>query len=529
MRGYLLSIFVFLLLLTACSTFRNRPPESIMVVPPMIAVEEGAIQNAGCGTEIWSGGAMDGVTNLVRYAVRVSPYSANAMIRVGWDAYESGLGDYHFEKMDTFFEQCLKYGQKLNVACFVTSNAGTKQTIDDAFCCYPDYVHAAMQKGGQKDQISELWLNKTKHWEPNFENPYLFERYDALLAAFAAYLEKPVSVDGKTVLRKKLVRCIEMRHFGYWGEGAYPKKLIPSNSDCLIRFADAYVRHFPDIRLVVPTNGMGYSPLVYDALVDYHFHLMTLRNNVGLMGILRDNWGCNEDAGYYQKIYHAGNLFEKNGVKLYELIRDRWQFAPLVGEPGRWGPKDEFHPYWGVYEQTAYLRPVTIRNCNVSTGRHSTNPTDYSILKDEKALEAFQRMYSVIGFRYVVTEVRITRQDGIMSVATDWLNIGYTPTYDLWKIRYFMMDAVGKEIWSGFSALDLRTVFPDQEMQPGVADVTKARRQLDVFEDAPKTGELFMQIVDPDGISPCLNLSIRGRNSQGAYFLTELSEKGGDK
>ena len=68
--------------------------------------------------------------------------------------------------------------------------------------------------------VNALWLNKQKHWEPNFENPYFFERYNALLKAFAEYLERPISADGKTVPRKKLVRCIEMRHFGFWGEGA---------------------------------------------------------------------------------------------------------------------------------------------------------------------------------------------------------------------------------------------------------------------------------------------------------------------
>ena len=74
--------------------------------PEVIPVEDGAVQNAGCGTEIWNGGAADGVTNLVRYAVRVSPHSVNAMIRVGWDAYESGPGEYHFEKMDAAFARC---------------------------------------------------------------------------------------------------------------------------------------------------------------------------------------------------------------------------------------------------------------------------------------------------------------------------------------------------------------------------------------------------------------------------------------
>ena len=89
------------------------------------------------GTEIWRGGPYDGVTNLIRYAVRVSDYSVNSMIRPAWDAFETQQGVYHFEKMDKLFEYGIQYGQKVNLACFVTSCAGTKQKIDDAFCCYP--------------------------------------------------------------------------------------------------------------------------------------------------------------------------------------------------------------------------------------------------------------------------------------------------------------------------------------------------------------------------------------------------------
>ncbi len=491
--------------------------ETVMFRPKPIPVEAGAIQNAGCGTEIWRGGPSDGVTELVRYAVRVSEHSANAMIRVGWDAYETRQGEYRFETMDARFEQCLKYGQKLDIACFVTSNAGTKQIIDDAYCCYPAYVHEAMQASEQKDTINALWLNQKKHWEPNFANDFFFERYDALLKAFATYLEGTVSVEGRTVLRKQLVRCIEMRHFGFWGEGAYPKPLIPANSACLTRFADSFVRHFPDIWIVVPTNGMRFTA-AYDALKDYHFHLLTVRNQKGLLGTFRDNWG--DDEKRYQSIYYAGNGYEQDGVKLYELLRDRWKFAPLVGEPGRWGPRDGgFHPYWDLCDQVAYLHPAVIRNCNVSTGRSTTNPTDYSILDDPKALAAFHRMYALIGFRYLIKEGSITRGDGWLEAQLAWQNIGLTPTYDCWTVTYFLENAAGEEIWRGSSTLDLRRMLPDEQAAPGSQDVA-VTQHTDRFENVPSGGQLWLQIVDPDGISPPLALSIEGRSAKGAYLLT---------
>jgi len=42
----------------------------------------------------------------------------------------------------------------------------------------------------------------------------------------------------------------------------------------------------------------------------------------------------NEDMRGKVTIGDVLDKFEKDGVKLYELLRDRWKIAPLVGEPG---------------------------------------------------------------------------------------------------------------------------------------------------------------------------------------------------
>ena len=505
-----------LLLLVPCALLGAET----VTQPEIITVGEGAIQNAGSGTEIWRGGPSNGEARLVKYAVRVSDYSTNSMIRVSWADYETGEGEYLFAKMDKNFEHCIQYGQKLDIGCFVTSdNHGHK--IDDGLCAYPTYVHEALQNSQQKDTKYTSSRGSITRWEPNFENPYFFQRYDALLGAFAKYLEGSQTFEGKTVQRKKLVRHIEMRHFGFWGEGAYPKQLVPSNSECLIQFADAFARHFPDIRLLVPTNGMVYSPPTYGTVKDYHFHLLTARNNVGLFGTFRDNWGWDENLGYVQKLFYDGNKFEKNGIKLYELIRDRWKSAPLTGEPLQALPKKGFRPYSHLLDQVTYLHPVVIRNCNVSNGTKSyINPTGYSIFDDPQAIADFHMMYALIGFRYLFTEARVSRENTDLAVSIDWLNIGLTPTYDQWQIRYLIEDDAGNEIWTANSTLDLRTVFPDPNAPPGVVDAEAATTHTDRFTNVPKSGSLSLQILDPNEISPPMALSIKGRTQDGTYFLT---------
>lgn len=514
---------VVLFLSLSCSSLDAGESKSDVVTPEIILPDRGAIQNAGTGDEIWRGGPGNGESRLVKYAVRVSDDSVNSMIRVAWCDYEAAEGQYSFEKMDEHFAFCLQYRQKLDVACFMTStNHGL--TIDGALCAYPAYVHEALQKSAQKDVKYTSFRGSITRWEPNFENPYFFERYDALLKAFAGYLEGVQTFGGRSIPRKRLVRCIEMRHFGWWGEGAYPKVLVPSGSACLIRFAEAFARHFPDIRLVVPTNGMVYIPSVYDTLVDYHFHLLTARNGAGLFGIFRDNWGWDERSSYFQRIYYPSNKYEKDGLRMYELLRDRWKVAPLVGEPAQTGGKDDFRPYSCLLDQATYLHPVVIRNCNVPNGKTSyVNPTGYNIFDDPQALDSFHRTYAILGFRYLFTSVRVARRGAELEVAPDWLNIGLAPTYDRWQVRYFLEDEAGKETWSGVSTLDLRKVLPDAETPPGVVNGARATRHTDRFRDVPEGGRLCLQIVDPDGVSPPMALSIEGRTEKGAYRLTGQS------
>lgn len=513
-------LVLFLLALSPCTLPAQTESLLVEMHPGIIGVEQGAIQNAGCGWEIWRGGPSNGDTRLLHTAVEVSPYAVNAMIRVNWSDYETDEGRYHFAKMDEHFKHAIRYGQKLNIGCFVTSdNHGL--TIDGALCAYPRYVHQAMQRSEHKDVKHTNPHGGVTRWEPNFENPYFVERYKALLAAFAEYLNGSQTVDGRTVPRKQLVRYIEMRHFGFWGEGAYPKALVPSNSECLIRLADAFLAHFPDIRLLAPTNGMVYAPATYDAIKDYHFHLLTAANDAGPLGLFRDNWGWDERLDYVQKLFYAANEYEKDGLRLYELLRDRWRVAPVVGEPIRAVPSEGFHPYSQLVDQVTYLRPVVIRNCNVSDGtKSSANPTGYNALDDPRAIDQFHKMYAIIGFRYLFTTAWVAWEDDELSIAIDWLNIGLAPTYATWTVRYFIEDPSGEEIWSGDSTLDLRTVLPAEDTPPGVIDTARATTHSDGFTGVPLSGCLSLEIVDPSGISPPMALSIRGRTPRGSYVLT---------
>lgn len=488
--------------------------------PELIPLSEGMIQNAGSGTEIWNGGESDGLQEIVKTAVRVSPFSCNAMVRLSWAEFEKEEGHYDFSRMDASFRNALKCGQKLNLAVFMTSGVRSF-SVNGAFCAYPEYLHRQMQAGAQPDRKFTIPYGSFTQWEPDFQNDLFFERYDALLGAFAQFLEGSVTVGERTVTRRKLVRFIEMRHFGWWGEGAYPKELLPDNSECLIRYVDSYRRHFPSIRLIAPTNGMICSEN-YRPLLDYHFHLLTARNEAGLFGLFRDNYGWNEDGNYVQALCYDKNLWEKDGVRLVSLLRERWKDAPVTGEPGRWSPDGKYVPYHDLERQALCLRPCVIRNCNVSLGEtFTTNANGFDVRKDPVALANFHHFYSIIGFRYVFQTPRLELTENRLKISLNWANSGLTPTYDVWRIRFLLRAPDGQELWSAVSSFDLRTLLPNPDVPPGT--LSDFRNVTEVFDfttsEIPAGSVFFLRIEDPDGISPPMALGIRGRTKTGEYPL----------
>ncbi len=502
----------------------------------IIPIEEGAIQNAGIGTEIWTGGPSAGYSFLVKYAVQLREYALNSMIRVCWSDYEEEEGVYLFEqKMDPFFKTALQYGQKLNVGVFMCDLPVYDRKIDVdltrpdeeiATMKYPRYVHEAMQKSLDKDRTHRQKPTDLPRWVPNYKNDFFFQRYEALLKAFAEYLDHEISYEGRTVVRKSLVRIIEIRFYGTFGEGLYRQPLVPEKSEYLIRFAKLYLKYFPNIRLAAPTLGMMYYPDLASTS-DYLFFLLNAKNKAGAVGLFRDNWGDNDDMHMYRICFYSDNEYQKDGKKMYELIRDRWKIAPMLGEPGKFQPKKGvngfFIPYHNIIEQVSYLHPACIRNCNVSVGvKTRYNSSGFSIKNDPIGLANFHWAYSLMGFRMIMVPQDAQKDGSDLKLTLGWQNIGLTPVYDRWKVMYFAEDQNGKEIWRQDSSLDIQTISSNGLIPPGKFDPEKLIPHHDTLTGFPFGHNLYLRIEDPDGISPPMALSIDGRRKDGSYFIGRI-------
>ena len=476
--------------------------------------EDGCLPNSGSVYEVWSGVNSSGNISLLKPISQIPLQPLNSMIRLCWSDIEKDLDHYDFSLLDKAFVNCYKYNQKLSIGAFVITNGASKigNVVDGGYCSYPNYLHQRMKSSNDADVLYKN-ANGVLNWEPNFNNLFFIERYIKLLSVFSDYLNSYQSIEKSQICRKDYVRFIEMRFLGWWGEGAYPTALIPSDFANLKKIVDAYAVSFPDIWILAPTNGMRYNSNT--ALRDFNFYLLRSKNDRGEFGLFRDNWGDNDLL--YSTLFYAGNKASDKGDKMYELIKNKWQKAPVIGEPIRLDFTQKYTPYLNLVEQVEYMHPCIIRNSNTSLDKMKG---DNLTAEQQKVILEFNRMYSLIGFRYFFVLKDIHPLDRRLELILNWGNIGLTPTYDLWYIVFFIKDDSGKVIWSKHSGLDLRTVYPHPNLKYGYYSFDKIAEFKEFIPHL--RGNLYLKVVDPQNISPNMYLSQQGRLIDGSYFLLNI-------
>lgn len=67
-------------------------------------------------------------------------------------------------------------------------------------------------------------------------------------------------------------------------------------------------------------------------------YLLTKRNNWGLIGWRRDQWGNGRNTGdTYVHDYLEDNFRSFSDSGPFNQVMERWKYAPVVGEPYKWG------------------------------------------------------------------------------------------------------------------------------------------------------------------------------------------------
>ena len=446
-------------------------------------------------------------------------YSGLTYSRIEWKDLEKEKDEYLFDEVispilqDAYEKRC-RTTLGLAVLCGTTSSS---QIIKGRYAAIPNYLFYELQKSEHPCRADNRY---GESWSPDYDSPLLLDRYSRLLEAFAKWIDEPFR-DTK-LKRKDLIFAIEMRYFGYWGEGAIRNDFYPKTS-LIDRYLDIYVHCFPDILLVaggqetlhLPSyNQYEKNKLYFQIRLNHVSKLFQLKNQRGNIGFFIDSWQYDSDQ------------YDKNSTRI--IFNDRKEIVPLydylvekiygkryiTGELDFFG-KDNQKPYGLIVNQ---VKNRHVSSITTNTLRASHNNVRLSTLSQD-VFERVSNAVSEIGYRIVLTSVQINKGFWGSSIGIRIANIGSSNMFaDYYELHFIIKDTNGNVIDDLCSKYDIRNVHFFK--QSTVLQPQDGEMIMQKF--GKRHGRIFIKIIDKKGIEFPLTLSNLGREDDGSYYLCEI-------
>lgn len=356
--------------------------------------------------------------------------------RFSWSMLEGAQGQYNWTRFDQEINDAISKGQKFSFGImthYPDAVSPHRLNYDGGYSVYPQYLHNLMQAEPVKD-----WRARNGAWVPNWNSEAYLTRLLALHVALNAHIMTG-SYNG--VAYRDVINYIDIRGYGAFGEwhsytiadnmSQYPAGTRATLAS-LKRIVDAHVQGFPDFPLVALVaafdcnrfgNTMNPPEIAY--------YVLNARNNWGLIGYRRDNWG--DQASYYDDISIRNNNVV-NGMNIGATIRERYKYAPIVGEPCCDAS------YSTLINQVRNHRAVSIGNGNYNN--NSTTQANY--------LAAV----AIAGHKVTIDSGYF--QGG--KIVVHWRNSGLTPVYEDFETYFELRSTSGAVIrnWKSASSIKLK-------------------------------------------------------------------------
>jgi len=465
-----------------------------------IPISDPDLNAPGRGIEQWH------YQNVVNVPVEgVNTDRLDAYHRFVWTKIEgSVLGSYTWQYFDSLVNNAILKKQKISFGIMPLYPGGTSEqglvSFDGGLAAYPLYLHTLMQSETVKD-----WKTGTV-WTPNYNSTYYQNRLLALHQAIDAHL-KTTSFNG--VLYKNVIGYIDLRGYGAWGEwhsgytvnnsvSDYPAGTFPTIAS-LKKIVDAYTQGFPDYPLVAMISAFDANWLQNTMNPpEIAYYILTQRNNWGLIGWRRDQWGASDS---YVSSYLENNTRSFAGLVFKDSIMARWKTAPITGEPPGWNPNN----FADLESQVRLYHANSFGN-----GNYGTTPT--STIKSRVRASS-----KACGYRLVIESGSMTKACRNISITLNWKNVGLAPAYEQWDVLFQLKNAANAIAWTGSSQFKPKLFLP----------ATTASAITDNFTlpaDLPAGSyNLTLAVKDPNGYRDPLPLAITGRNTDGSYTLSQIT------
>ena len=499
-----LSFFGVSLIMAAGCKNHQSPVADTSLSFKLIPYDDADIAAPGRGAEQWHD----------QDRVKISSDSANSKrldkyYRFSWKNIEKGNGEYDWTAFDREINDAIDNRQKFGFGIMSAYPDGSSELMEnEATLFYPLYLHNQMQSEQIKDWISPI----SKMWVPNWNSEYYLSAMERLNQAINNHLD---TGSYKATKYKNVINYIDIRGYGSYGEW-HSHEIVENMSDypsgtgattaSLIRIIDAHVKKFPSYPLVMMFNAFDGNRLNNTKTApEVAYHALTVRNNWGLIGWRRDNWGALDD---YIRQYTDRNRIEFNGMRFDTAIMNRYKYAPVNGEPIPGGSFSDGCDYGDMEAQVKRYHASLIANGNFS---------DYS---KPCMQENIRKASKAAGYRLILEggDVSPVISPGQpFFIMLQWKNIGLAPSYEDWTVFFELKDASNNTVWAGTSQFTPKLFTP----QPDFTAIT------DQFVSPGKLAagnyNLNLIIRDPNGYRQPLPLAIKGRNDDGSYTLKTIA------
>lgn len=455
--------------------------------------------------------------------------------RLNWFELERGPGDYLFDAViEPKLKKCVAERARLflGLACNSGSISVTQMHEGRALAT-PVYVFERCAAEGHPfrpcDQYGPSWV-------PDYDSPFLLERHRALLRAFAAWLERPVS--GTSVRRKDVIYGIEARYAGYWGEGAMRLEHYPK-STLLDDYIETYLTAFPDTlicmggheTLQLPTRA-AYARNPSDAVarraMAHVGKVFRARNRRGPVGFFIDSWQTPSDqydATSDRVLFGADGAVQSladaffGSVYRRRYVTGEFGYLTFLSDPS-------LQPYEKFPEQVATrgVSGLTLHNFTAKdraslAGVTRVRGAHYlpgGIPLSDEVYARVRRALAGVGYRIVLGSPKVERLAQGVRASFTLTNVGASRMFhDYNRIHLIARDAAGRVVED--RALDFRLADLPPAARPLLWDEAAGAAFAEVFPS--DVVEVRIRIPDEKGIEHPLCLSNRGRDADGAYVL----------
>ena len=463
-----------------------------------------------------------------------SPYKKTAPIlyqRYGWWKLEESANKYKFtEVLEPLLQKAIS--QHARVIFGIASPSAESSEMSHIYkgrrIAVPGYLYEKLKSTEFPMREDNQYCSGKNGLSVDYDSPFVYARFIKMLHAFRKWTEERLT--GTKLRRKDVIYAIEMRHLGYWGEGAI-RNIDRPKTDLLSKYIDLYIKEFPDILLIgginctvnVP-NYRGDSLQGYTAqelsMMRYSFKLLTAKNKFGRIGGFIDSWMPNSDQ--YDEESNRVLIDENNRVVyLRDILKNNyWGKVYLTGEFGYLILKgnQSFYPYQKILEQFSQ-RHVSGLSVHNLTAYYREDKKNYQMSKRE--YEKARRAVSVMGYRFVLDSVKMSIKEKKCDISFLLTNIGVSRMFHQYhEIHVLVKDTAQQILYDKKLHFDLSNI-PETRFAPLKY---KSEEGVRIHCEIPSyKGQVCLLIKDKYDIEFPLTLSNYGRQDDGSYLLGTIN------